>query len=66
MSDNAVVFQGHQREAPKRYYGRIWQMPSWRDNFSGKVECKICQIKESLEKYVSNQRLSVLQWEALH
>ena len=32
-----------------------------RHNFNEKVERKICQIKESLEKSVSNQRLSVLQ-----
>ena len=37
--------------------------PVGQHNFSGKIERKICQIKESLEKSVSNQRLSVLQWE---
>ena len=34
-------------------------------NFNGEVEHKICQIKKSLEKSVSNQRLSVLQWETV-
>ena len=34
-------------------------------NFNGKVERKICQIKESLEKNVLNQRLSVLQQETV-
>ena len=39
--------------------------PVGRHNFNEKVERKICQIKESLEKSVSNQRLSVLQWETV-
>ena len=30
-------------------------------NFNGKFECKIYKIKESLEKTLLNQRLSVLQ-----
>ena len=32
----------------------------------GRLNVKFAKKKESLEKYVSNQRLSVLQWEALH
>ena len=32
-----------------------------RHNFNGKVEHKVHQIKESLEKSVSNEILSVLQ-----
>ena len=32
-------------------------------NYNGKVECRIKHVKESLEKTISNQRLSVLQWE---
>ena len=34
-----------------------------RNIFDGKVERKIRQIKESLEKSILNQRLSVLKWE---
>ena len=30
-------------------------------NYNGKVECRIKHVKESLEKTISNQRLSVLQ-----
>lgn len=33
--------------------------------FNGKSERKIRQTKESLKESVSNQRLSVLQWEAV-
>ena len=36
-------------------------MPSWRKQLHGKVERKIRQTKELLEKSVLNQRLSVLQ-----
>ena len=32
-------------------------------NYNGKVERRIKHVKESLEKTISNQRLSVLQWE---
>ena len=32
---------------------------------SGKVERRIPEIKESLEKNIQNERLSVLQWETL-
>ena len=39
--------------------------PVGRHNFNGKVEHKTCQIKESLEKSVLNQRLSILQWETV-
>ena len=34
-------------------------------NYNGKVECRIRHIKESLKKTISNQRLSVLQWETV-
>ena len=34
-------------------------------NYNGKVECRIKHVKESLEKTISNQRLSVLQWETI-
>lgn len=34
-------------------------------NMSGKVEPKIRQIKNSLEKNVLNERLSILQWETM-
>ena len=34
-------------------------------NFNGKVERRIRHVKESLEKNVSNQRLSILQWETI-
>ena len=34
-------------------------------NMNGKVERKIREIKSSIEKTVSNQRMSVLQWETL-
>ena len=34
-------------------------------NFNGKVEWRIRHIKESLEKNVSNQWLSILQWETI-
>ena len=34
-------------------------------DFNGKVERRIHHIKESLEKNVSNQRLSILQWETI-
>ena len=30
-------------------------------NYNGKVECRIKHVKESLEKTISNQQLSVLQ-----
>ena len=36
-------------------------MPNWRTQLHGKVERKIRQIKELLEKSVLNQRLSVLE-----
>ena len=32
---------------------------------NGKVERRVCQIKESFEKNIQNERLSVLQWETL-
>ena len=32
---------------------------------NGKDERRICQIKESFEKNIQNERLSVLQWEIL-
>ena len=34
-------------------------------NYNGKVERRIKHVKESLEKTISNQRLSVLQWETI-
>ena len=34
-------------------------------NFNGKLERRICHIKESLEKNVSNQRWPILQWETI-
>ena len=34
-------------------------------NYNGKVEMRIRQIKESFEKNIQNERLSVLQWETL-
>ena len=34
-------------------------------NYNGKVERRIRQIKESFEKNIQNERLSVLQWETL-
>ena len=34
-------------------------------NYNGKVECRIKYVKESLEKTISNQWLSVLQWETI-
>ena len=34
-------------------------------NLNGKVDRKVYQIKKLLEESVSNQRLSVLQWEAV-
>ena len=34
-------------------------------NYNGKVERRIKHVKESLEKTISNQRLSVLQWETV-
>ena len=34
-------------------------------NYNGKVERRIKYLKESLEKTISNQRLSVLQWETI-
>ena len=34
-------------------------------NYNGKVERGICQIKESFEKNIQNERLSVLQWETV-
>ena len=34
-------------------------------NYNRKVECRIKRVKESLEKTISNQRLSVLQWETV-
>ena len=34
-------------------------------NFNGKVERRIRHVKESLEKNISNQRLSILQWETI-
>ena len=34
-------------------------------NYNGKVERRIKHLKESLEKTISNQRLSVVQWKQL-
>ena len=34
-------------------------------NYNGKVERRIKHVKESLEKTISNQRLSLLQWETI-
>ena len=34
-------------------------------NVNGKVERKIREIKKSLEKSVSNERLSIIQWETI-
>ena len=34
-------------------------------NYNGRVERRIKHVKESLEKTISNQRLSVLQWEKI-
>ena len=34
-------------------------------NYNGKVERRIKYVKGSLEKTISNQRLSVLQWETI-
>ena len=34
-------------------------------NYNGKVERRIQHIKQSLEKSISNQRLSILQWETV-
>ena len=65
MPNNTTVFQGHQRKSSQIYDGIVWHMPSWRKQLHGKVERKIRQTKELLEKSVLNQRLSVLQWETV-
>lgn len=65
MPNYAVMFQGHQREASQRYGGKYDIQPVWGLKFNGKSERKIHQTKESLKKSVSNQRLSVLQWDAI-
>ena len=39
--------------------------PVVRHNYNGKGECRIKHVKESFEKTISNQRLSVQQWETI-
>ena len=34
-------------------------------NYNEKVERRVCQMKESFEKNIQNERLSILQWETL-
>jgi len=34
-------------------------------NYNGKVEQKICEVKQSIEESLSNKCLSILQWETL-
>lgn len=34
-------------------------------NVHGQVQQRICHIKESLDNWVSNQRLDIMQWETI-
>ena len=59
------MFQGHQREASKDRTIEFNKCPIRGNNSNGKVERKIPQIEELLEKSVINQTLFVLQWETV-
>ena len=41
------------------------QCPTVAHHMHGKVERKIWQIKESIQKTIMNERLSIIQWETL-
>ena len=43
----------------------FWVCPEGGHNVIGKVERRIRHIKESLEKTVSNERVSIIQWETI-
>ena len=66
MSNNATLcFKDTKGKLHRDIVVEFDIFPVGRRNFNGKVEHKTCQIKESLEKSVLNQRLSILQWETV-
>lgn len=63
--DMRLSFKDIQSKLHKDYHLTVETCPVGAHNMNGKVERKIREVNQSLEKSVHNERLSILQWETI-